>query len=112
VWYDYISVPQKSAIDTNWVADQAAAIRCIPQYVDNCVLFVVLVPALDHLTKHGSTVEMVTWSKRGWCRMEKVAKQLCSEKNEGPVIVLQSRKQMFFLPQANPPQAIGAGQFG
>jgi hypothetical protein len=112
IWYDYISVPQRSTTDANWAADQSAAISCIPTYVDNSTIFVVIAPPLDHLTKQNKTVEMSTWKKRGWCRVEKVAKMLCSNRNTGPSIMVLSEKLMYFMPTSETMQPIGEGDFG
>jgi hypothetical protein len=112
IWYDYFSVPQRSTTDADWANDQSAAISCIPTYVDNSMIFAVLAPPLDHLTKRNTTVEMATWKKRGWCRMERVAKLLCSNRNKGASIMILSEKLQFFVPTYQKMQPIGEGDFG
>jgi hypothetical protein len=59
IWYDFISVPQKVGTDSSWAEQQKAAINSIPAYVDRSMMFVALVPSLDHLVKSNRTVELV-----------------------------------------------------
>ena len=75
-------------------------------------MFVVLAPSLDHLIKHDTTVEYVTWRKRGWCRAEAVAKVLSCAKTVGPTIVIQSTTNVFLSQMLLATQPIGDGDFG
>jgi ankyrin repeat protein len=113
VWFDFISVPQKVVRDSNWAEEQSAAIGSIPEYVDNSAMFVVLAPSLNHLVKD-ATVEYATWRKRGWCRAESAAKLLSLHEKHGPMVVIQSPKQIFFSQRtlALSSSAVGNGNFG
>jgi hypothetical protein len=113
VWFDFISVPQKMVGDSNWAQQQSAAIGSIPEYVDSSAMFVVLAPSLDHLVKD-ATVEYATWRKRGWCRAEAAAKMLSRNQKAGPMIVIQSPKQIYFSPRSLSLSsgAVGEGDFG
>ena len=106
LWYDYFCCPQ--GVDEPAVHSRHLAIDGIPSYVARCELpgwsghhfclilclfrgeeqitdvvryFVVLCPVLLH-SDHGVILEQTTWSLRGWCRMERLAREL-SERNDG-----------------------------
>jgi hypothetical protein len=109
IWFDYISVPQAGG-GPGWQEQQAAAISCIPFYVNTCNWFMVLVPPLDHVSKKGQTVELATWNRRGWCRMENTIKFL--SQSSLPAIVVRSAKRVTFASNALAlGYAVGTGDF-
>ncbi|CAE7241492.1 pyx [Symbiodinium sp. CCMP2456] len=75
-WYDYFSCPQlESRIDKKSDAHQASAITSIPAYIARCGFFIALCPVLDCLFK-STVLTAGTWSRRGWCRLERAAREL------------------------------------
>ena len=80
VWYDYFSCPQleerKSfGADETDGSQQASAINSIPAYVAKCRFFLALCPVLD-CPFEGKVLTAATWSRRGWCRLERAAREL------------------------------------
>ncbi|CAE7599951.1 BMY1 [Symbiodinium natans] len=79
VWYDYFSCPQleerKSFGAEADGSQQACAINSIPAYVAKCRFFLALCPVLD-CPFEGKVLSAATWSRRGWCRLERAAREL------------------------------------
>ena len=90
LWYDYFSCPQKSA------ADQLNAINSIPSYVAKCLYFLILSPALTHKSR-SEMLSQWTWAQRGWCRAERMARELAP--SAGFVIVVESATHQTLLPE-------------
>lgn len=88
IWYDYFSMPQVTSARASATVcdDLQAAVSSIPAYVDNCEHFFVLAPPLFH-KDHGSLCNRHSWSERGWCRAELVARTF-SNRAATPVCVL------------------------
>ena len=70
VWLDYISIAQRH------IGQQAAAVVSLPVYVSQVDIFVVCAPDALH-SDTGAPCGLHTYSKRGWCRTEILAK-VCS----------------------------------
>ncbi|CAE7451768.1 anks1b [Symbiodinium natans] len=68
LWYDYFSVPQLGPVG------RAEAIMSIPAYVVKCSFFFALVPFLAD-----AGLSATSWSRRGWCRMERVVQEISSD---------------------------------
>eukprot|EP00438_Fugacium_kawagutii_P014372 Skav221712 [mRNA] locus=scaffold542:91634:93418:- [translate_table: standard] len=88
VWYDYFSCPQIN--DMKWsFADLAKpidqALQSIPAYIASCTFFFVLVPPVETPSRT-ELLGLSTWASRGWCRMEKVLKEL-QPKNAGYIVI-------------------------
>ena len=79
LWYDYFSVPQ---LGPGGCADddgnQAKAIMSIPAYVARCRYFFALCPTID-CPFEGKVLNVRTWAWRGWCRMERAARELSED---------------------------------
>ena len=79
LWYDYFSVPQlrgsppPAANDSN--GSQAKAISSIPAYVARCRFFLALCPTIDS-SAQDKVFTQSSWSRRGWCRLERAAREL------------------------------------
>ena len=69
-WYDYFSCPQLEGH-----LQQASAINSIPAYINACHFFFALCPVLDCPFK-STVLTAATWSRRGWCRLERAAREL------------------------------------
>ncbi|CAE7199345.1 unnamed protein product [Symbiodinium natans] len=68
-WYDYFSVPQTDR------CEQTKAINSIHAYVEQCRYFFALCPTIEcHF--EGRMLNVTTWSTRGWCRLERAAREL------------------------------------
>eukprot|EP00439_Symbiodinium_sp_Y106_P051703 s4066_g6.t2 len=82
-WYDYFSCPQlhharpvEDAVErTDSRILQADAISSIPAYVARCDFFLALCPVLD-CPVESRVLTAATWSRRGWCRLERAAREL------------------------------------
>ena len=70
LWYDYFSCPQCRAGEQ---ADLSKAISSIPVYVAQCTFFFVVCPVLEG---EASVLSPITWSRRGWCRLERACCEL------------------------------------
>lgn len=67
VWLDYISVAQRH------VGLQTMAVAALPVYVSVVDRFIICAPDAQHRDT-GQLCDLVTYSARGWCRMEMLAK--------------------------------------
>ncbi|OLP84592.1 2-5A-dependent ribonuclease [Symbiodinium microadriaticum] len=79
-WYDYWSCPQLenqngNAEESHGDRHQANAIRSIPAYVSRCRFFFALCPAID-CPDQGQVLTSASWGTRGWCRLERAAREL------------------------------------
>ena len=54
---------------------QANAISSIPAYIARCRFFFALCPVID-CPFQGKVLTPATWSSRGWCRLERAAREL------------------------------------
>ncbi|CAE7549321.1 ANK2 [Symbiodinium microadriaticum] len=76
LWYDYFSCPQlERQIEITDTLQQANAIMSIPAYIAKCRFFFALCPVLD-CPSEGAVLGTATWSRRGWCRLERAAREL------------------------------------
>ena len=72
--------------------DLQRAVESIPAYVEASRFFCVLAPTVDHadvkdeITGKSVINDFSSWSRRGWCRLEAMARLL--SRNSGPVIVI------------------------
>ena len=108
LWFDYFCIPQGQAR----AADRQLAIDSIPSYVAECYYFIILCPALKH--QNGHTVSFQTWSERGWCRMERMARDLL--RNDGILIQVQVASRPIIVPAntggvGSASRAPGKGEF-
>ena len=83
IWYDYFSVPQMEQ------HSQGRAIQSIPAYVAQCRFFFALCPAVESHW-YDKVLTASTWSQRGWCRVERAARELSHDS----WILLQSETSM------------------
>ena len=108
IWYDYFCCPQ--ALLPHAEKTRHRAIHSIPAYVARCEFFVVLCPAFKHVDS-GSTLSQSTWGERGWCRTERVARELAARKG-GYMIVVESPTLQTLIWQGNRLlDAPGSGEF-
>ena len=80
IWYDYFSVPQLVGRAAGAARDrdgsqQANAINSIPAYVAKCRFFFALCPTID-CSGRAKVLSVASWSRRGWCRLERAAREL------------------------------------
>ncbi|CAE7274343.1 unnamed protein product [Symbiodinium natans] len=86
IWYDYFCCPQgRSELAAQ---NRRHAIESIPAYVARCEFFVVLCPAFKHRDQQ-RTLSHATWGERGWCRTERVARELATRQG-GHMVVVES----------------------
>ena len=109
IWYDYFSVPQGTGISAT--EKRALAIGSIPSYCAEADLFVILCPSIPHADLEGTVLGYNSWSDRGWCRLERMARALA--RDDGLVIRVDDADHPTlcgkeFLNQHKPP---GRGQF-
>ncbi|CAE7930402.1 unnamed protein product, partial [Symbiodinium necroappetens] len=80
IWYDYFSCPQLEAAlsQGKHSCSLLRAIDSIPAYVAECSFFFALCPIIE--TQDGSKLRTASsWSQRGWCRLERVCRELCQD---------------------------------
>lgn len=103
VWYDYFSVPQSPAA----AAKQRHAIDCIPTYIARCRFFFALCPVIESAELSG-VFSPFTWVQRGWCRLEKVCRQLSA--TDGTWIMIKSRKHLEVMPMVSTTIGVSVGE--
>jgi hypothetical protein len=64
------------------------AVQSLPAYVEMCCMMLVLVPTGEHRDRAGEIVDWCSWRRRGWCRLEFSAAQLC--RRRVPVMVVRN----------------------
>lgn len=107
VWYDYFSCPQGS--DFASAHSRQCAIDTIVSYVARCEYFVILCPAVTHADQ--TVLGEDVWATRGWCRLERLAREL-AERDDGFVIVVHSAfHQSLIFNTSRHLDAPGAGHF-
>ena len=104
IWYDYMSIPQKEENRQQ----RCEAIRSIPFYVARCDFFVALCPSCIHLDTH-EKLSQYTWAERGWCRAERMARELSSD--DGMIVCVEGAAHQTLLPDRKRKQAPGEGHF-
>lgn len=117
MWYDFFSVPQPNSLHprgtaadhTNLTNDLGRAVASLAGYVDACKYFMVLAPMVLH--EDGHVVDYSTWMERGWCRFERLARQLSRQRGAMLLVrredtVLEIGAQDYFM------DPVGRGVFG
>ena len=104
IWYDYMSIPQKDEHQQQ----RCEAIRSIPFYIARCDFFVALCPSCIHLDTH-EMLSQYTWADRGWCRAERMARELSSD--DGMIICVEGAKHQTLLPDLKAKHSPGEGRF-
>mmetsp|Transcript_38690 Transcript_38690/g.89505 ORF Transcript_38690/g.89505 Transcript_38690/m.89505 type:complete len:585 (+) Transcript_38690:39-1793(+) len=92
IWYDYFCVPQKNEN----AKERRDAINSIPAYVARCAFFVALCPLEKHRDS-GQPMTQHTWAERGWCRTERMARELSVD--DGMSILVDGATHPTFLPE-------------
>ena len=113
-WYDYFSCPQLEnqnyiAEDTDSSQHQANAISSIPAYIARCRFFFALCPVID-CPFQGKVLTPATWSSRGWCRLERAAREL-SPNNTWILIRSESSLEAIGTMLSFPSGPVGEGDF-
>ena len=109
-WYDYFSCPQLESAVSGEQSNLAHAISSIPAYVAKCSFFLALCPVIDSPSM-GKVFSAATWSKRGWCRLERICREL-SENGSWILIQSKTRLQLLGTPLAFPSGgSVGEGEF-
>eukprot|EP00439_Symbiodinium_sp_Y106_P007077 s7795_g1.t1 len=108
IWYDYMCVPQGSGPDA--IGHRQHAIDSIPSFVARCEYFVILCPALQHHDQ-GRMLSQSSWAQRGWCRTERLARDLAA-RDDGFMIVIESPVHQSLVFEVNRSmEAPGLGKF-
>ena len=96
IWYDYFSCPQLVARsnDQESLAELQSAVDSISYYIQASKYFVVMAPHVRHVdTGYLSSIE--TWQSRGWCRFERVCRELlCNNPN---IAVIESAQHWYVM---------------
>lgn len=113
-WYDYFSCPQleqrkSCGADESDGSQQANAINSIPAYVSKSHFFLALCPVLD-CPFEANVLSVKTWSRRGWCRLERAARELSPD---SLWILIESKTSMKAVGTALsfPAGSVGEGDF-
>eukprot|EP00439_Symbiodinium_sp_Y106_P047458 s4267_g6.t1 len=109
IWYDYFSCPQldfhaRKTVLQEGLGQQsqlASAIGSIPAYIGRCSFFFALCPVVYNLNR-SMVFTPSSWSDRGWCRAERVFRELSSESSW---IMVKSRTELELI--ATPAASIG-----
>ncbi|CAE7365507.1 Kidins220 [Symbiodinium natans] len=108
IWYDYFSCPQGG--DLMAKSRRQAAIDSIVSYISRCEYFVILCPALAHAQQQSMLGEH-TWAERGWCRTERLARELAARGDGFAFVIQSSTHQHLVLNGVRHLDAPGSGQF-
>ncbi|CAE7699901.1 unnamed protein product [Symbiodinium sp. CCMP2592] len=110
-WYDYFSCPQlgEHQIDKTPNMRLARAITSIPAYIGRCDFFFALCPVLDCPLK-STVLTAATWSRRGWCRLERAAREL-SPNSTWILIQSESSIEVVGTVLSFPSGPVGEGHF-
>ncbi|CAE7697127.1 unnamed protein product, partial [Symbiodinium sp. CCMP2456] len=111
IWYDYFSCPQlehrenRSAEGT----DLAKAISSIPAYIAQCSFVFGLCPVLTCQNESG-LLSQATWSRRGWCRLERALREFSLDDKW---VMVKSARSMEFVGSALQfvSGSVGEGEF-
>ena len=110
-WYDYFSCPQleRQGNASDEMEYLPKAISSIPGYVSVCKFFFALCPVLE-CPWQGKVLTAATWSSRGWCRLERAARELSANSTW---ILIQSDASMEVVGTALsfPSGTVGDGDF-
>ncbi|CAE7217888.1 Psmd10, partial [Symbiodinium microadriaticum] len=117
-WYDYFSCPQLHHLTPDEVVvqrmdsriQQADAITSIPAYVARCDFFLGLCPVLD-CPAESRVLTAATWSSRGWCRLERAAREL-SPSSTWILIRSETSVETVGTLLSFPSGCVGEGEFG
>lgn len=105
LWYDYFSIPQHESKREH----RENAIQSIPSYISKCFFFVILCPLIQ--LGRNRNLNFSTWAERGWCRLERMARDLTRE--DGFVIAVQVASSPTLAPYlCGLGAAPGSGSFG
>ncbi|CAE7364271.1 BMY1, partial [Symbiodinium pilosum] len=114
IWYDYFSCPQLEIRDVRTMdcsdgSQQDDCINSIAAYVETCRFFLALCPVIDSPTED-KVFSARTWSCRGWCRMERAARELSMHDTW---ILVQSSASIELVGTAMsfPSASVGEGEF-
>ena len=114
IWYDYFSCPQLEIRDVRAIgisdgSQQDDCINSIAAYVETCRFFLALCPVIDSPTED-KVFSARTWSCRGWCRMERAARELSMHDTW---ILVQSSASIELVGTAMsfPSASVGEGEF-
>lgn len=112
VWYDYLSCPQlhhdieldefgiqrgRFLDDGMKCKEMDLAVKSIPSYVAACKYFIALCPTLIN-ADNGRKLDRYSWLQRGWCRAEKMARELSAEGRNGLILLVESPRHFTLLP--------------
>jgi len=96
IWYDYFSCPQLVARsnDQDSLAELQSAVDSISYYIQASKYFVVMAPHVRHVDT-GYLLSRETWQSRGWCRFERVCRELlCNNPN---IAVIESAQHWYVM---------------
>ncbi|CAE7317141.1 unnamed protein product, partial [Symbiodinium pilosum] len=93
IWYDYFCCPQGNSIQA--FRQRQSAIDNIVSYISRCKYFVVLCPSLTHMDRR-LVLDEGTWAQRGWCRMERLGRELAVHES-GAAIVIESGLRQYLM---------------
>ena len=102
LYLDWFSIPQiteriDGVNDGDAKSDTALAVESIPAYVENCDMFVALVPDLVHSdTKLHCNYR--SWLVRGWCRAELWCRILSIRQDTSVVVIFSAREALYIVP--------------
>ncbi|CAE7349507.1 unnamed protein product [Symbiodinium sp. CCMP2592] len=111
LWYDFFACPQLEArSDSQDIKPSLQnAVDSIPSYVQMSRFFFVLAPVMEH-AENGKMLSKHSWRSRGWCRTERVARELtCTDSRM--VVVESAEHQYLMVPFDSWLRPAGEGQF-
>ncbi|OLQ06469.1 hypothetical protein AK812_SmicGene10211 [Symbiodinium microadriaticum] len=111
IWFDYFSCPQLLGQGPAQGSDSdlSKAINSIPAYVAKCRFFFALCPVVPQVSL-SSVFTPMTWAARGWCRVERVCRELSKDHTW---VMIKSGREMELISSsiAFPGGSAGEGLF-
>ena len=113
LWYDYFSIPQLQTAETplDVLGNlQEGAISSIAAYVGKCRYFFALCPVLESPFRE-TVLSNTSWAKRGWCRLERAAREL-SEHHTWILVQSSTSIELVGTAYSFVNGSVGEGEFG
>lgn len=115
IWFDWFSIPQitarlSGANHDHLDADVKNAVDSIPFYTQVAHIFVCFCPSMQHHESHEPCDEL-TWSRRGWCRVEMLGAVLSRRKTQRLLVIKSATQASIKFPSDSLLLHPGKGEF-
>eukprot|EP00439_Symbiodinium_sp_Y106_P030152 s2018_g3.t1 len=109
-WLLAVSVVLAQDVSSVATQHRKGAIRSIPTYVARCEYFIILCPVVEH-ADGGMMLNLASWAERGWCRTERLARELSARKQGYSIVIEGAMQQTLSLDILRLLEAPGMGKW-